>query len=161
MSEQAHALPHAASHGRARSGASLPDLGLRQESVAVNGYAIQCRVTTENPARGFQPDTGTVEVYRSATGKGIRLDGIGFVGARITPFYDSLLVKVTAHAQTYQDATSKLRRALREYRIRGVSTNVPFLINVLSHPEFVSGAVRAHVPPRGTATRASPCVRRR
>uniref|UniRef100_A0A8C3MQB4 Pyruvate carboxylase n=1 Tax=Geospiza parvula TaxID=87175 RepID=A0A8C3MQB4_GEOPR len=113
------------------AGRSLPELGLQQERIRVNGCAIQCRVTTEDPARGFQPDTGRIEVFRSGEGMGIRLDGASaFQGALISPHYDSLLVKVVAHGPDQPAA----------FRIRGVKTNIPFLQNVLAHPQFLSGA---------------------
>ncbi len=119
------------------AGARLAELGLTQESIQRRGHAIQCRVTTEDPTRGFQPDTGRIEAYRSASGMGLRLDGgSGYAGAVISPHYDSLLVKVTAHALTFEEASQKLYRALAEFRVRGVKTNVPFLQNVLRHPKF-------------------------
>ncbi|XP_074932725.1 pyruvate carboxylase, mitochondrial-like [Phalacrocorax aristotelis] len=124
------------------AGRSLPELGLRQESIRVNGCAIQCRVTTEDPARSFQPDTGRIEVFRSGEGMGIRLDGASaFQGALISPHYDSLLVKVVAHGPDQPAAAAKMSRALAEFRIRGVKTNIPFLQNVLAHPQFLGGAV--------------------
>lgn len=127
---------------RIAEGWSLNDLGLSQETVRTNGFAIQCRITTEDAAANFQPDTGIISVYRSAHGHGIRLDeGPGYVGANISPHYDSLLVKVTARDLTFEGARAKLRRALREHRIRGVTTNIPFLVNVLDHPEFIEGKV--------------------
>ncbi|KYO46754.1 hypothetical protein Y1Q_0015754 [Alligator mississippiensis] len=108
---------------RVAEGRSLPDLGLRQELIRINGCAIQCRVTTEDPARGFQPDTGRIEVFRSGEGMGIRLDSASaFQGAVISPHYDSLLVKVIAHGKDHPTAASKLSRALAEFRIRGVKT---------------------------------------
>lgn len=111
-----------------------------QDDVKVNGYSIQCRVTTEDPTKGFMPDTGKISVYRSGSGFGIRLDGgNGFTGAEITPHYDSLLVKTTSWDRTFQGATRKVIRSLREFRIRGVKTNTPFLINVLNHPSFIEG----------------------
>lgn len=123
-------------------GASLPDLGLNQEDIALLGSAIQCRVTTEDPTAGFQPDTGRLEVYRQGEGMGIRLDGgSGFVGANITPYYDSLLVKVIGRALSHEMAARKLHRALDEFRIRGVKSNIPFLKNVLQHEGFLKGAV--------------------
>ncbi len=124
-------------------GATFADLGLRQEDVGVRGAAIQCRVTTEDARNGFQPDTGRLEVYRSASGMGIRLDGgSGYAGATVSPHYDSLLTKVTGRARTFAGAAQKLERALAEFRIRGVKTNIPFLHNVLSHPTFLSGDAR-------------------
>ena len=123
-------------------GATLPELGLEQSGVQVRGFAIQCRVTTEDPLHGFQPDTGRIEVFRPGEGLGIRLDGgSGYDGAQISPFYDSLLVKVTGHAATFEEAARKLHRALAEFRVRGVSTNIPFLQNVLTHERFLDGRI--------------------
>ncbi|TPV96487.1 MAG: pyruvate carboxylase, partial [Myxococcales bacterium FL481] len=128
---------------RIASGATLDELGLRQGAIDVRGFAVQCRVTTEDPANGFQPDNGRIEVFRSASGMGIRLDGgAGYAGAVISPYYDSLLVKVTGQALTFGGATQKLRRALAEFRVRGVKTNIPFLQRVLSHEVFLSGNAR-------------------
>ncbi|KAL8283201.1 hypothetical protein RQP46_005979 [Phenoliferia psychrophenolica] len=122
------------------AGASLPALGLTQDTISKRGYAIQCRITTEDPAQGFQPDTGKIEVYKSAGGNGVRLDASsGFAGAQITPHYDSLLVKCTVHGATFEIARRKMLRALVEFRIRGVKTNIPFLFRVLSHDVFVQG----------------------
>ncbi len=127
---------------RIAGGATLAELGLSQGTITRRGHAIQCRVTTEDPQQGFRPDTGRIEAYRSASGMGIRLDGgSGYAGAIISPHYDSLLVKVTAHALDFDTARHKLLRALAEFRIRGVKTNIPFLHNVLVHPRFVAGAV--------------------
>jgi len=126
---------------RVAEGHLLPDLGLSQENIATHGAAIQCRVTTEDPAKGFQPDTGRIEVYRSGQGMGIRLDGIAFTGAEITPDYDSLLVKIIGKGKTFEEAASKLRRALTEFRIRGVKTNIPFIFNVLNHPQFLNETI--------------------
>uniref|UniRef100_A0A8C4ZIK6 Pyruvate carboxylase n=1 Tax=Gadus morhua TaxID=8049 RepID=A0A8C4ZIK6_GADMO len=123
-------------------GQSLPDLGLSQDKIRVNGCAIQCRVTTEDPARGFQPDTGRIEVFRSGEGMGIRLDSASaFPGAIISPHYDSLLVKVIASGNDLQGAASKMSRALAEFRVRGVKTNIPFLQNVLSNTQFLHATV--------------------
>ena len=111
-----------------------------QSDIKQTGYSIQCRVTTEDPANNFAPDTGTITLYRSASGNGIRLDGgTGFTGAVISPYYDSLLVKVCSHGRTFEDAINKSIRALREMKIEGVQTNIGFLINVLNHPKFRSG----------------------
>lgn len=127
---------------RIAGGATLAELGLAQATIARRGHAIQCRVTTEDPRQGFRPDTGRIEAYRSASGMGIRLDGgSGYAGAVISPHYDSLLVKVTAHALDADAARHKLLRALAEFRIRGVKTNIQFLHNVLVHPRFVASAV--------------------
>jgi pyruvate carboxylase len=112
----------------------------RQEDVKCNGYAIQCRVTTEDPANGFKPDYGTIIAYRNAAGFGIRLDeGSSYPGVKISPFFDSLLVKVSASGRTLWGACERLHRTLREFRIRGVKTNIGFLENVISHPEFIKG----------------------
>ncbi|MCD8232437.1 MAG: pyruvate carboxylase [Clostridiales bacterium] len=111
-----------------------------QDDVQCIGYSIQTRVTTEDPANNFLPDTGEITVYRSGSGNGIRLDGgNAFTGAVVSPFYDSLLVKVISLDRTFAGAVKKSIRALREMRIRGVKTNMPFLINVLNHPTFISG----------------------
>lgn len=111
-----------------------------QESIVPRGYAIQCRITTEDPTNNFAPDTGRIDVYRSGSGFGIRLDGgNGFTGAVISPYYDSLLVKATAHGRTWEDAIRKSLRALGEMKIQGVKTNIAFLINVLHHEQFQQG----------------------
>ncbi|KAG0171787.1 pyruvate carboxylase [Apophysomyces sp. BC1034] len=122
------------------AGALLPQLGLTQQRIRQRGFAIQCRVTTEDPEKNFQPDTGKIEVYRSSGGNGVRLDGgAGYAGAIITPHYDSLLVKVTCSGSTYEVARRKIVRALVEFRIRGVKTNIPFLQRLLTHDTFMNG----------------------
>ena len=122
------------------AGATLAQLGLTQDRISTRGFAIQCRITTEDPSKGFQPDTGKIEVYRSAGGNGVRLDGgNGFAGAIITPHYDSMLVKCTCHGSTYEIVRRKMLRALVEFRIRGVKTNIPFLASLLTHPTFIEG----------------------
>ncbi|XP_028973400.2 pyruvate carboxylase, mitochondrial [Esox lucius] len=127
---------------RVCEGRSLSELGLIQEQIRVNGCAIQCRVTTEDPARGFQPDTGRLEVFRSGEGMGIRLDSASaFPGAVISPHYDSLLVKVIASGKDMATAAAKMHRALSEFRVRGVKTNIPFLQNVLSNSQFLQSTV--------------------
>ncbi len=109
-----------------------------QEDIHLTGHALQCRVTTEDPQNNFIPDYGRLTAYRSATGNGIRLDGgTAYAGGVITRYYDSLLVKVTATAQTPKAAIARMDRALREFRIRGVSTNIEFVINLLKHPTFL------------------------
>lgn len=111
-----------------------------QDAIQVTGHAIQCRITTEDPANDFMPDTGTIESYRSPGGFGIRLDGgNGFQGSTITPFYDSLLLKVTAYSRSFEDTRRKAIRALRETEIKGVKTNIAFMLNVLNHPTFAAG----------------------
>ena len=118
-----------------------PEIAIpNQESIKVTGHAIQCRITTEDPANGFMPDTGIIENYRSPGGFGIRLDGgNGFEGSEITPFYDSLLVKITAFSRTFDDARRKAIRALSETTVKGVKTNIAFMLNVLNHPTFAAG----------------------
>lgn len=126
-------------------GRTLPELGLRQENIRSRGCAIQCRVTTEDPSKNFRPDTGRIEVFRSGEGFGIRLDGASaFAGAIISPYYDSLLVKVIAHAHDMQSAAAKMNRALQEFRVRGVKTNIPFLLNVFQHKEFLGADFDTH-----------------
>ena len=111
-----------------------------QEDVKTRGYAIQCRVTTEDPANNFSPDTGKIDVYRSGSGFGIRLDGgNGYSGAVISPYYDSLLVKSTAYSRTFEDTVRKSIRAIKELTITGVKTNVDFLINVLNNETIPKG----------------------
>ena len=110
-----------------------------QDEIRLNGHALQTRITTEDPQNNFIPDYGRITAYRSATGMGIRLDGgTAYAGGVITRYYDSLLVKITAHAQTPQAAIARMDRALREFRIRGVSTNIAFVENLLKHPTFLS-----------------------
>jgi len=110
-----------------------------QDEIRLNGHALQTRITTEDPQNNFIPDYGRITAYRSATGMGIRLDGgTAYAGGVITRYYDSLLVKITAHAQTPEAAIARMDRALREFRIRGVSTNISFVENLLKHPTFLS-----------------------
>jgi len=111
-----------------------------QDKIPLFGYAIQSRVTTEDPANDFMPDTGKLMVYRSSGGFGVRLDaGNGFQGAVVTPYYDSLLVKISTWGMTFEEAAAKMDRNLREFRIRGVKTNIPFLGNVVLHEKFIKG----------------------
>lgn len=111
-----------------------------QDDIRLNGYAVQCRVTTEDPTNNFAPDTGTITQYRSASGNGVRLDGgNGFTGSVISPYYDSLLVKVCAYDRTFEGMCKKAVRALKEIKIEGVKTNIGFLLNLLNHPTFRSG----------------------
>jgi len=113
-----------------------------QDSVKINGYALQCRITTEDPSNDFKPDYGTITTYRSASGFGIRLDaGSVYQGVTISPFFDSMLVKVSASSRTLDGACRKMRRALAEFRVRGVMTNMAFLDNILAHPTFREGKV--------------------
>ncbi len=128
---------------RLAQGAAIgsPDSGVPlQENIALNGHALQCRITTEDPLNKFIPDYGRITAYRGATGFGIRLDGgTAFSGAMITPFYDSLLEKVTAWAPSAEEVTARMDRALREFRIRGVATNLWFLEALIGHPSFQGG----------------------
>jgi pyruvate carboxylase len=125
---------------RIASGATLPELGLTQDGVLLRGAAIQCRITTEDPANGFRPDTGRITAYRSAGGAGVRLDGgTVFVGAEIGAHFDSMLVKVTCRGGDFATAVRRSRRVLAEFRIRGVATNIPFLQSLLDEPDFVAG----------------------
>ncbi|MGW1258970.1 pyruvate carboxylase [Streptomyces sp. NPDC002513] len=127
---------------RIASGESLADLGLSQETVSVRGAALQCRITSENPANGFRPDTGTISAYRSPGGSGIRLDGgTAFVGSEISAHFDSMLVKLTCRGRDFATAVRRARRAVAEFRIRGVATNIPFLQAVLDDPDFREGHV--------------------
>jgi len=120
---------------------SDPEIGLgTQAEIRSMGAAIQCRVTTEDPENRFLPDYGRITAYRSASGMGIRLDaGTAFSGAVVTPYFDSLLVKVTARGLTHHEAAGHIERCLQEFRVRGVKTNIPFLINLVTHPDFLAG----------------------
>ena len=123
-------------HGLHSKAIRIPE----QEKIPLFGYAIQSRITTEDPKNHFMPDTGKIMVYRSSGGFGVRLDaGNGFQGAVVTPHYDSLLVKLSTWGRTFEEAAQKMDRNLREFRIRGVKTNIPFLENVVNHEKFLSG----------------------
>ena len=127
---------------RIASGESLADLGISQDSIQVRGWALQSRITTEDPANGFRPDVGTITVYRSAGGSGVRLDGgTIYTGAEVSPHFDSMLVKLTCRGRDYATAVARARRALAEFRVRGVATNIPFIQNVLNDPQFIAGDV--------------------
>jgi len=130
-----------ASQLRIAAGESLADLGLSQDSIRIRGAAMQCRITTEDPASGFRPDTGRITAYRSPGGAGVRLDGGTNIGAEISAHFDSMLVKLTCRGQDFATAVRRARRALAEFRIRGVSTNIPFLQAVLEDPDFAAGNV--------------------
>ncbi|WIB27610.1 pyruvate carboxylase [Curtobacterium sp. MCSS17_015] len=127
---------------RIAAGATLAELGLTQDTVSVHGAALQTRITTEDPTQGFRPDTGRITTYRSPGGAGVRLDG-GTVatGAQISPHFDSMLAKMTCRGRDFPAAVARARRALAEFRIRGVSTNIPFLQAVLEDPDFARGDV--------------------
>ncbi|MEV0298970.1 biotin carboxylase N-terminal domain-containing protein, partial [Nocardia sp. NPDC050710] len=126
---------------RIASGASLEELGLRQDSITIRGAALQCRITTEDPAAGFRPDTGRITGYRSPGGAGVRLDGGANVGAEVSAHFDSMLVKLTCRGRDFPTAISRARRAVTEFRIRGLATNIPFLQAVLDDPDFQAGRV--------------------
>ena len=123
-----------------------PKIGIpSQDSIKPRGYSIQCRITTEDPLNNFAPDTGKIDIYRSSSGFGIRLDGgNGYTGSIISPYYDSLLVKIISWARTFEDANQKAIRSIKEMNIKGVKTNEDFLINVLNHEKFISGECDTH-----------------
>jgi pyruvate carboxylase len=127
---------------RIADGATLADLGLSQETITLRGAALQCRITTEDPANGFRPDTGVISTYRSPGGAGVRLDG-GTVhtGAAVSAHFDSMLAKLTCRGRDFPTAVNRARRAMAEFRIRGVSTNIPFLQAVLADPDFQAGRI--------------------
>ena len=127
---------------RIASGETLEDLGLSQEGIQVRGAALQCRITTEDPANNFRPDTGVITTYRSPGGGGVRLDGgTTYTGAEISAHFDSMLSKLTCRGRTFEDAVAKARRAVAEFRIRGVTTNIAFLQAVLDDPDFRAGRI--------------------
>ena len=140
VSEEITDIDLVQSQMRIASGESLADLGLSQDTIECHGFAIQCRITTEDPAQNFRPDTGKITTYRSPGGAGIRLDG-GTVstGAEVSPFFDSMLVKLIAKGRDFPAAVTRAKRALAEFRIRGVSTNIAFLQAVMNDPIFASG----------------------
>ncbi|SDC63830.1 pyruvate carboxylase [Actinokineospora iranica] len=126
---------------RIAGGETLADLGLSQDDIYLRGAALQCRITTEDPANGFRPDTGMISAYRSPGGSGIRLDGGTAAGAEVSAHFDSMLVKLTCRGRDFTAAVRRARRAVAEFRIRGVASNIPFLQAVLVDPDFVEGRV--------------------
>jgi pyruvate carboxylase len=126
---------------RIAAGETLADLGLAQGKIQLRGAALQCRITTEDPANGFRPDTGRITTYRSPGGAGIRLDGGSALGAEVGAHFDSMLVKLTCRGRTFDIAVARARRAVAEFRIRGVATNIPFLQALLDDPDFRAGRV--------------------
>ncbi|MEP6651544.1 MAG: biotin carboxylase N-terminal domain-containing protein, partial [Lapillicoccus sp.] len=127
---------------RIAAGETLADLDLRQDNVRTRGVALQCRITTEDPGNGFRPDTGRITAYRSPGGAGIRLDGgTTYAGAEISAYFDSMLTKLTCRGRTFEMAVDRARRAVAEFRIRGVATNIPYLQAVLDDPDFRAGRV--------------------
>ncbi len=127
---------------RIAGGETLHDLGMTQDSVRLRGYALQCRITTEDPTNGFRPDTGMISAYRSPGGAGVRLDGgTAFAGTSVSAHFDSMLVKLSCRGKDFRTAVARARRAVAEFRIRGVATNIPFLQAVLDDPDFAAGRV--------------------
>jgi pyruvate carboxylase len=127
---------------RIASGETLADLGLDQDGIRLRGAALQCRITTEDPANGFRPDTGVITTYRSPGGAGIRLDGgTTYTGAEVSAHFDSMLTKLTCRGRDFETAVTRARRAVAEFRIRGVATNIPFLQAVLDDPDFRAGRI--------------------
>ncbi|WP_396641560.1 pyruvate carboxylase [Microbacterium sp.] len=127
---------------RIAAGETLAELGLEQHDIRLRGAALQCRITTEDPTQGFRPDTGKITTYRSPGGAGIRLDGgTTAAGSQVSPHFDSMLAKLTCRGRDFPAAVARARRALAEFRIRGVSTNIPFLQAVLDDPSFVAGDI--------------------
>ncbi|MCO4832625.1 MAG: pyruvate carboxylase [Acidimicrobiaceae bacterium] len=127
---------------RIAAGDTLADLGLDQASIVLRGFALQCRITAEDPANDFRPDTGRLLAYRTPGGAGVRLDGSGgFVGHEITPYFDSLIVKLTCRGRSFDDAVRRAERSLAEFRVRGIATNLAFLQAVLGNDDFRSGGV--------------------
>lgn len=127
------------------AGAGLDDIGLTQNDIWIRGAAIQCRITTEDPRQDFRPGVGIISAYRSAGGAGIRIDGGSVTaGTRVLPYFDSLLVKLIAYGDTYHAATRRAQRALAEFRVRGVATNIPFLQEVLANSDFEEGDLSTH-----------------
>jgi pyruvate carboxylase len=126
---------------RVAAGITLPEMDLRQEQIRLSGAALQCRVTTEDPRNDFRPDTGVISAYRSPGGPGVRLDGGTHVAAEVSAHFDSLLVKLTCNSYSFANAVRRARRAIAEFRIRGVATNLPFLAAVLDDPDFRAGRI--------------------
>ncbi len=144
---------------RIAAGATLADLGLAQERIRVRGTALQCRITTEDPANGFRPDTGRITAYRSPGGAGVRLDGgTAYTGAEVSAHFDSMLTKLTCRGHDFATAVARSRRAIAEFRIRGVATNISFLQAVLEEPDFIAGRLTTSfidTHPRLLTTRSS------
>ncbi|WP_019854889.1 pyruvate carboxylase [Actinopolyspora mortivallis] len=127
---------------RVAAGQTLEDLGMSQSNIGLRGAALQCRITTEDPANGFRPDTGMISAYRSPGGAGVRLDGgTSFAGTSVSAHFDSMLVKLTCRGRDFGTAVARARRAVAEFRIRGVATNIPFLQAVLDDPDFGAGRI--------------------
>ena len=145
VTEEITGVDIVASQIRVAMGQTLEEIGISQQTIQPRGFAIQCRVTTENPENRFMPDYGRIISYRSPGGLGVRLDaGNAFPGAYITPYYDSLLAKLTTRGRDLEEASTRALRALGEFRVRGVETNVAFLKKVIAHPRFRAGACDTH-----------------
>ncbi len=146
---------------RIAGGESLEDLGLHQDTVAVRGAALQCRITTEDPTNGFRPDAGRITAYRTPGGAGVRLDGGTHLGAEVSPYFDSMLVKLTCRGKNFDTAIRRARRAVAEFRIRGVTTNIPFLAALLEDPDFTAGQITtSFIDERSELTVARPSADR-
>ncbi len=139
VTEEVTSIDLVQSQLRIAAGETLGDLGIDQASITVNGAALQCRITTENPTEDFRPDTGRITTYRAPGGAGVRLDDGTYVGAEILPYFDSLLVKQTCRGRTFADAVARTRRALAEFRVRGVATNLAFLQAIMDEPDLAAG----------------------
>jgi pyruvate carboxylase len=141
VTEEVTGIDLVAAQLRIAAGETLADMSLTQDRIAMRGTAVQCRVTTEVPSEEFRPDTGTISFYQSPGGPGVRLDGATYAGAEVLPYFDSLLVKLTCTGSSLEKASRRARRALGEFRVRGVRTNVEFLRRLLADPAFVAGGV--------------------
>ncbi|HZZ48651.1 MAG TPA: pyruvate carboxylase, partial [Pseudonocardia sp.] len=143
---------------RIAAGMTLPELRLTQDDIVLSGSALQCRITTEDPANGFRPDTGTISAYRTPGGPGVRLDGgTVYTSAEVSAHFDSMLVKLTCNGHDFSNAARRARRAIAEFRIRGVATNLPFLAAVLDDPDFQAGGVTtSFIEERPQLLRAQP-----
>ncbi len=141
VTEEVTGIDLVAAQLRVAAGETLDGIGLTQDRISVRGVAIQCRITTEDPADDFRPDSGVLTSYQSPGGPGVRLDGAVYAGAEVTPYFDSLLVKLTTRGPDLATAAGRAGRALQEFRVRGVSTNVAFLRRLLADPDFLAGAV--------------------
>jgi pyruvate carboxylase len=139
VTEEVTSIDLVQSQLRVAGGETLADLGIDQASIRLNGAALQCRITTENPAEDYRPDTGRITTYRSPGGAGVRLDDSTYPGAEILPYFDSLLVKQTCRGRTFAEAVARSRRALAEFRVRGVATNLAFLQAIMAEPDLAAG----------------------
>jgi len=141
VTEEVTSIDLVQSQLRVAGGETLSDLGIDQASIRLSGAALQCRITTEDPSKGFRPDTGRITTYRSPGGAGVRLDDGAYAGAEILPYFDSLLVKQTCRGRTFEEALARSRRALAEFRVRGVATNLAFLQAIMAEPDLAEGSL--------------------